>query len=457
MTEKIIRKRVSVIVVGGNVAGASTASALAERGVDVMLLERRKIKQVGFGLFGDALAYHQFRSVGMEIPEGDFITRDLTNVTVYSPDETTSLSFDNVGKSINRYDFNQHLLDHARASGVKIVGSTVGISPILEDGFVVGLEVKDPIKEEEWIVRSDILVDATGVKGHIRRQLPGACPISETALLKETAICYVEVRERGKYKEERKMDGKPFLNGFFSQELAPGGLHWMASDFHSRGTYTLGVGVRNIEGRPNPKEQFYKKLLPRYPFLKGLSIVQSGGGLVATRVPLSSLVGNGIVAVGDSGYQTCPMTGCGIATSIFASEVAADVITEALSKGDVSETALWRYNIEYYKGYGHRQALMQVLSDGVREMGDQGLKELANSNIVNPDEISRAVNEGNGEIALMNKLKVGLGLMSHPGVIFKYRSLLMKMRKARKHFMKYPKDPRNLSKWKKKALEILYG
>ena len=110
-----------------------------------MLLERRKIKQVGFGLFGDALAYHQFRSVGMEIPEGDFITRDLTNVTVYSPDETTSLSFDNVGKSINRYDFNQHLLDHARASGVKIVGSTVGISPILEDGFVVGLEVKDPI------------------------------------------------------------------------------------------------------------------------------------------------------------------------------------------------------------------------------------------------------------------------------------------------------------------------
>lgn len=455
MLDESMELDAEIIVVGGNVAGASIARELVLRGIDVLLVEIRKMDKIGYGNFGDALAYHQFNSVGVEIPKGDFIVRDLDNITIFSPDEDASITFNNVGKSMNRYLFNQHLIDEARSAGVRILAETMALAPIVEKGGVCGLKVREKAGTRIRHLRCFALVDASGVKGHIRRKLPPSWPISEKALPDETATCYVEVRRKPPADLSGGVREKPFLKGYFSQKLAPGGLHWFTSDCHGQDTYTLGVGVRNTRGRTNPRSIFYNKLLPRFPSLAGKDIVQKGGGLVSTRVPLSSMVGNGILAVGDAAYQTSPLTGCGIATAIFAGKIGAEVLEKCVKSGDISTAALWDYNVRYYETYGFKQAMLQVLSDGLRDIGDAALKELVNTNLIDPEELAQAINDGTGELSLFQKLKVGLNLITHPGLILKFRSMLFKARRARKHFQAYPSTKAGLEKWRARSKKIM--
>ena len=63
-----------------------------------------------------------------------------------------------------------------------------------------------------------------------------------------------------------------------------------------------------------------------------------------------SLVGNGFMAMGDAAFQTKPFSGEGVTSSFTACQIAAEVATEALRRGDVSRESLWDYNVRYFRG-----------------------------------------------------------------------------------------------------------
>jgi digeranylgeranylglycerophospholipid reductase len=110
---------------------------------------------------------------------------------------------------------------------------------------------------------------------------------------------------------------------------------------------------------PNPKEQFYKHILTK-PLFDGSLLLNGGAWYDPTRRPLDNMVGNGVIITGDAACLVNPIHGGGIGPSMISGYLAGKTIVEALEKGDVSQEALWQYNVKYMESYGTKQASLDV-------------------------------------------------------------------------------------------------
>jgi flavin-dependent dehydrogenase len=113
------------------------------------------------------------------------------------------------------------------------------------------------------------------------------------------------------------------------------------------------------KGFPNPKKQFYQKILQKAIF-RDSTLIKGGSWYVPTRRPLDCMTGNGFVVVGDSACQVNPIHGGGIGPSMMGGSIAGETIVEAIEKDHVSREGLWRYNVEYMKVYGAKQAGLDI-------------------------------------------------------------------------------------------------
>ena len=68
-----------------------------------------------------------------------------------------------------------------------------------------------------------------------------------------------------------------------------------------------------------------------------------------TRRPLDSLVGNGIVVIGDASCQVNPIHGGGMGPSMVGGKIAGEVIAGALEKGEPSLERLRMVNVRYMR------------------------------------------------------------------------------------------------------------
>jgi len=343
-------EKVDVVIVGMNVAGATVSKELALLGIDILAIERLSQDRIGEKTCGDGLEKHEFQRLNITIPKGNFVIRKITKGELISPDLKSSIVAQAEGLGINRYQFNQHLVKSALNAGVKIHDETIAVSPIFEDygefrklSGIITQDKKGRIKK----IKAKIVLDCSGVFAKIRNQLPKKWWVSEKVLNKDTAICYRETRILDYNLDEL------FVRAYFSNDIAPGAFYWIGCrDYRS---LNIGIGILRMPGYPNPRKQFYSKLLERHPFLKKGKISWKSGGIVPSRRPLDCMVGNGFVAIGDAACQVNPISGGGIGPSLFAGKLAADIINEALEKNDTSVESLWDYNVKYNHQYemGH--------------------------------------------------------------------------------------------------------
>lgn len=90
----------------------------------------------------------------------------------------------------------------------------------------------------------------------------------------------------------------------------------------------VGLGIWGVL-KQNPRHNYDKYILPRFKIRGKYHI---GGGFIPTRRPLKSLVGNGIVALGDAAAAVNPIHGGGIGQALLSAELASKVIEEAFEK-----------------------------------------------------------------------------------------------------------------------------
>jgi flavin-dependent dehydrogenase len=166
-----------VVVVGANVAGASTARELATRGLRVALVERNPAADVGSRSCGDGIERYQFEKLGLPLPEGEFILREVPVAYLNSPNRKVRLRGVAAGIAIDRFGLNQHLLSEAQAVGVELLDSTEAMSPTVEEGRVVGVVHRSRTRTEVGSLTASVVVDATGWWGKLRRQVPSEWPL----------------------------------------------------------------------------------------------------------------------------------------------------------------------------------------------------------------------------------------------------------------------------------------
>ncbi|MBY8996517.1 MAG: NAD(P)/FAD-dependent oxidoreductase [Candidatus Thorarchaeota archaeon] len=443
-------KRPDVIIVGAGSAGCVTARRCAELGLKTLLLDRKPLKEVGQKVCGDEVSKAHFEATGIDYPDGDEISYAIAGADVYPPNRMNALNvrgwaeFD--GWTVNRLSFGQRLLNEAISAGAKFLPNIHVGSPMTLGDQVTGVEYKDLKSGDSVVVKSKVVVDASGFAAVIRNKLES--PLIENDIDKEDiALCYREILRLKMPLAEPEV-ARVFLGG----EAAPQGYAWV----FPKGVQEInaGVGITGGKGRGSPKSHFMK-FKETYPLFFGSKLIDGKGGAVPVRRPLKSLVGDGVAFVGDAALQVNPIHGGGIGAGMRAGIILGEVVRESIASRNFSANGLWSYNTRYLPNFGKRLASLEIFRRFLQAVSDEDMDFGFEKRLLEADDLM-AANRGDGlSLSMadkMRRVKRGAGKISLLLKLQKAAGLMKKMNKA---YSNYPNNPDNLDIWEKTVLGIV--
>jgi digeranylgeranylglycerophospholipid reductase len=433
-----------VVVAGAGTGGSMAAKTAAKAGLSVCLLDSKLRSDVGEKVCGNAVGKHHFDRLGMSYPKGEELGARIEGIRIYSPDLQTTFTVksETYGFILNRRHFGQRLLDEAIDAGATFLDLTIATKPETKNGFVNGVTAKDKRKHSTMQLQGKTVVDASGFTAILRKGLPAEIGIDLHVRNEDVEACYREIRQLRSDSFDQK-----YCEIYLDQNQTPGGYHWIFPEGENK--VNAGLGMAMVKGFPNPKKQFYERILP-CSMIKDSTFVKGGSWYVPTRRPLDCMTGNGIVVVGDSACQVNPIHGGGIGPSMMGGSLAGKTIINAIEADDVSREGLWQYNVDYMKNYGAKQAGLDIfrlfLLNGI---GNEDISYGMKYKIITEDDLLKVSEGQNLRLTISDKTRrafYGLGKLSMLRRL-RYAASLLKKMKA--HYMDYPSSPKGFEKWRK--------
>lgn len=434
-----------VIVVGAGTAGCYASYLLGKGGLKVALLERKGFNDIGYKVCGDAIGKHHFDNLSLSYPSGEELDCIFSGVKIYSPDEEHSIIVPGEGFGVNRKAFGRRLLNMALDVGVDLFPSFHVSKPLVEGGFVVGVEGVD--REGHTVqIKSSVVIDASGFPSIVRSRLPSDWWISEKIRGEDTNICYREI-------VETKVDfDTKYAMIYLSKRIAPGGYWWL---FPKRSNVVnVGLGVQPTMNAPNPRVNYMRFIASR-PEFKGARVIDSGGGIVPTRRPIYCPVGNGVLAVGDALAACNPIHGGGIGPSLISAKHAAEVILEALEHGSPSMDNLWSYCLRYISDYGLKQSSLDLFRMFLQKLSDDDLNFAFKQNVISGDDVDKVGRVGELNLGVVGKVGRALKLISRPSLLYKLKVVVDYMGKIKALYGEYPRDPKGFPAWRDRVEKLI--
>ncbi len=335
-----------VVIVGAGPAGSMAAIILAQKGYDVLLLDRYNFPRdkicgdaVPAGAIERLWRYGLKDKVDQAVERGEFYRVDsLLLVSPRGYDIEADLHDGREGAKsyvAPRMHFDALLQQAAVDSGAEFCQAQAK-APIIENGRVAGVQAQVNGSTRKFY--SKVLVGADGVTSIIARSL--------------------RPKEEQHKDEHRAIAIRAYINDiqeiphevefYLYKEILPG-YAWIFPT--GRHTANIGLGMRLDHFRKHNKN--LKKMLQEFldmPAVKKRLL--NGGQLhdVATwQLNFGSQANmeysfDGAVLVGDAAGFINPITGGGIYNSTLSAELAAQVIEKALQTGDYSRQTLQAYD-----------------------------------------------------------------------------------------------------------------
>jgi geranylgeranyl reductase family protein len=438
-----------VVVVGAGTGGCIAAKTLASAGLDICLIDRKDKKSIGDKVCGDAIGKHHFENIGLTPPEGGEKEGDISGIKIFPPDSKAVFRLVSAGLRgfmINRYLFGQRLLKEALDAGAVLIDSTHVSEPTIKSGFVKGVLARNLETGSKNKLRSRVTVDASGIPAVVRNNLPPDIGIDVKISKEDQVICYREVRELKEEIEERD-----FCEIYLDLKAAPGGYYWI---FPEAGTkVNVGLGVAAIKNYPNPKNQLYQHVLSSSLF-ESSSVLRGGGGIVPTRRPLDSFVGNGVVVVGDSACQVNPIHGGGIGPSMMGGKITGEVITEALEDNEPTRERLWPINVRFMKDYGSKQAGLDILRIFLQGLTNEDLNYGMRYRLVREEDVLKVSLSGEVHLNITDKTQRIFRGLRRLSFIKRLYDMAKKVKRIRTLYREYPDSPEGMPEWKAQIREL---
>ena len=434
-------EKFDAIIVGAGTAGCLAAKTLAEAGLEVCMVERKRREEIGEKVCGDALGEHHLKTLGLEKPQSGELEKRIEGIQIYSPDQNTVFTIaheDFIGYLLNRRLFGQWLLKKALDKGAALLDSTQFLEPIIEKGFVTGISATSKGKSVQ--LRSKVVVDASGFMGVVRRKLPAEMGIEREVANEDVEACYREIRQLRQETENAK-----YCEIYLNQKVTPGGYTWIFPKGGAKVNVGLGICMRGKF--PNPKKQFYKHVLAK-PLFEGSLLLKGGAWFDPTRRPLDNMVGNGVAIVGDAASLVNPIHGGGIGPSMLSGYFAGQVIVEALEKGDATQKTLWSYNKKYMESYGKKQASLDVFRMLLITSNDADLNYGMNCKLLTEDDVLKAGMGDDFHLNITETAKRVFRGLKRVRFLNKLRLTVSMMRQVKAHYDTYPDTPENFEEWR---------
>ena len=442
-------ERFDVLVVGAGTAGCLAAKTVAEQGLKVCIVERKKRADIGVKVCGDALGEHHLTALGLEKPQGGELEKRIEGVQIFSPDQNTVFTIadkDFIGYILNRRLFGQWLLKKAIDEGSMLMDSTQVLEPMLEKGFVAGVKIQTSAGKT-LNLSSKVVVDASGFLGVVRHRLPEEMGIDREIENEDVEACYREIRQLKQENENTK-----YCEIYLNQKVTPGGYTWI---FPKEGAkVNVGLGIVMRDKFPNPKKQYTDHILTRKQF-QGSLLLNGGSWWDPTRRPLDNMVGNGIICVGDAASLVNPIHGGGIGPSMLSGFHAGKTIIEALEKGEPTQQALWGFNRTYMDIYGNKQAALDIFRMLLVGSNDEDLDYGMNCKLITEDDVLKAAMGDNFRLNITETAKRVFKGRKRLGFLNKLRLTVKMMKEVRAHYKVYPLSPEGFESWRLQTVNMV--
>jgi geranylgeranyl reductase family protein len=321
-----------IAVVGAGPAGSIAALTLAERGYDVILIDKHSFprdKACGDGLTSSAVAF--LNELGLDHALAG--AQPIENVRVFvdwREHESITMHAGSAGRShqsccIPREQLDHALLEMACAAGARLIHGYV-IQPLQSDGGIVGVEL---IRGSERLaIHARHVMAADGATSRLRRQLGG--------LSRSGTFAYAVRQYVG---SDRAFTPSFEIYAPLPDDVTNYGYGWVFPV--GERVANAGVGYLSTRGLPHPRS--INKLLDS--FLAALQQYQDfrlgslepigraiggsfGGDFSAERCQL-----DGIIFLGDAAQTTDPITGEGVDQAMRSAYTAALTLDRAIRRG----------------------------------------------------------------------------------------------------------------------------
>jgi electron transfer flavoprotein-quinone oxidoreductase len=350
--------KVEVVVVGGGLAGLTTALVLAEAGVEVLVVERGDYpgsKNVSGGrLYLEPVRPYLPAELWDDAPFERHVIRE--RVTVVSAESSASVELmgdrfrrERHSYTLLRAPFDRWLADQAAARGALIVPGYKVDGLLVEGKRVMG------VRSGEADVQADVVVAAEGALGFLAREAGlsvGWDPGNYALGLKEVVELPAEKIEE-RFGLEKGQGAAQLFFGSLTGGMLGGGFLYTNRESLSLG---LVVGIRDLmkQGdrgspiQPHDMLEAFKSRPEIRPLIQGgHSVEYSAHALLEGGLrTVGKLHRDGMLVVGDAAglSQNLGITVRGMDFALASGAMAAQTIVNARRAGDFSATTLAHYD-----------------------------------------------------------------------------------------------------------------
>jgi flavin-dependent dehydrogenase len=433
MTERI---ETDVVVAGAGTAGTYFAWRMAQAGFKTIVLEKRRLEELGtdIGIFHmDEIRFAQF---GIPLPTGDDLVGHYPDGRAWPPDgdgfKLVNYAFYVMEKPL----FIQRLHRYATLAGVRFIEQATVSDVIIEDSALAGLQATAGDGELEVCAR--LVADCSGIGGAVRTCLPDDFDVENDPISDDgTLFVILQYWDDIAGDHPTGLNFYPFHKTFCNPSYGDGAI--------------LGIGQPGSYEQAERVHQAF--LAERFP--NPHRLVKRCQGPTPFRRPPYSLVGNGFVVMGDAAFMTKPFSGEGVTSAFTACQIAAEVTAAALSKGDVSRAALWPYNVRYFRDQGAKFAELLAQLPAAAELSRRDVNYLFRQDIIfSGADFTRMnrdfeVQRSTGEV-LSLAAKLVWGVISGQFSAASLKALLGAMSvsgKLRAAYERYPETPTGFETW----------
>ena len=302
-----------VIIIGGGPAGGLCAYELSKSNVKVLLIEKEKLpryKTCAGGL--TKKAFDILPEDFYEVVENDTYRVELSLNHKWAFSKVSSTP---IVKMVMRDKFDFYLIEKSIKKGIRVIDQTNVIAVEEHKNFVL-------VRTEKGTFKSEIVVGADGVTGSVSRYLGLRKAYSHGVAIE------AEVFPNYKNSDFENINGSIHLDF----NVIPKGYGWV---FPKRNQLSVGVFTTL------PRLKNIKAYFSQYINKKGLVNSYYCNSILGHQIPIGNGGNNKLntrrgILVGDSAGLADPVTGEGIYFGLRSGQIAAEVITECITQGDLN-------------------------------------------------------------------------------------------------------------------------
>ena len=468
-----------VIVAGGGLTGTIVAQSISHysnQDLRIISIDRNPESMPGRKsspgwTCGDACSKEavDFMTERIKVPwTRPEIEHDVKGVMAFSPDKETAIPFDGDGYMLNRQKLPEIQNARTKKMGVNF-DFEINLTGLIYDGQqIIGVQGIDNKTKQPYKKTAKVVVDATGITSMLRNQLENSTKI-------EKKIDRRDVESTGRhimYFEPGEKDLTEFDPDYciihLDQDIAPGGYGWVFPKADNKVNIGLGVEKSLLEqrnkrlGKNDNVSGLINQYLERNIAIKNPKLSEdpedinnnTGNFQVSVRRQNDCLVSSGYMLVGDSAWMPKPIDAGGIGPALIAGTIIGKNVVDAIQANDVTEKALWQYNLDFIEEYGYKTAGLELFRRLVQTMTNEqisyGMKHfLGNLDVESISKGEHPDFSGLGKIGMIIRGAMNKTVADGLRYTSKQNQWLVQ------HYENYPKNPDGFDDWNKSLHKTL--